>query len=267
MKRWSLILFTVITQISVGSFWTAQFFLPFEDYLLFNRSLYASFVLMLIGLSFSLSHLNSPIRAYFAVSNLRNSWLSREIIFALLYTTFLGITILNLWLNFIPRKIIFVLIWTCSLLGFLLLYSMIRVYMQRTINTWNTFYTPISFFSAALILGALLFNLIVQGAALPGWLIIILLILIILRSSLLPRSLAILAQSIPLKDILIHLQPQFILNLILSAISLVLVGFLALNPYPATIFRAIALCLLSLDAFVDRYMFYNLQKISQPYLV
>ncbi len=81
-----------------------------------------------------------------ALANTRSSWLSREI---LLVTVLLAATVLAWrpgwaaaqWL-FAPAAVVF--------LG-----GMAGVYLQRTVPVWNTWRTPLAFFTTALVLGVL----------------------------------------------------------------------------------------------------------------
>ncbi len=163
MKERSLILFTLFSQTSVGAFlsWlvgTWQF-LPESGGLNSDHLALAQLALVLLmaiaGLVASLSHLGSPGNAWRAVANLRQSWLSREILFALAYLGWLGIYLfLRLYdLGSWPWRAVVLL--AAALGGMGMVYSMARIYMQRTIPAWNSRLTLLSFLAATLLLGSL----------------------------------------------------------------------------------------------------------------
>ena len=154
MQERALVAFTLLTQIVVGAFVTLLAFGVFSDK---PGSELAPALLVLGGLMAvamlaSLFHLGNPQRAWRAATNLRASWLSREILFTLLFAGLGGLHALaiyrgtpSLWLA-----------WLTAATGIGLLYCMARVYLLRTTLAWNSWRTPWSFFSAAYLLGSLL---------------------------------------------------------------------------------------------------------------
>jgi anaerobic dimethyl sulfoxide reductase subunit C len=110
--------------------------------------------LMVLSLIASLYHLGSPQNAWLALSNLRRSWLSREVLFALLFTGFGGMFALAHWLGLgeTPARALFAVAAIC---GLALIYCMGRVYMLRTAPAWNSWLTLASFFTAGFLLGSL----------------------------------------------------------------------------------------------------------------
>ncbi|MCK7483603.1 MAG: dimethyl sulfoxide reductase anchor subunit [Candidatus Moduliflexus flocculans] len=97
LKEWPLVAFTVLGQAAVGIF--VLFHLPFLAR--FRAPTYGwritwlvtlALVLLLAGLAVLVSffHLRHPLRARFALSNLRSSWLSREILFELVFMALVG---------------------------------------------------------------------------------------------------------------------------------------------------------------------------------
>lgn len=162
-REWALILFTVLAQMSVGSFivlGVVHFFAArkageeeadrFSD-----RALLAIFPVMGLGLLASLLHLGNPLNAYRAVTNLGTSWLSREIFFGLLFAL-VGFTFAILqWRKIGSFKLRNVIAWIAALAGIVLVLSMSMVYMLPTQPAWDTLATPISFFTTTLMLGGL----------------------------------------------------------------------------------------------------------------
>jgi DMSO reductase anchor subunit len=157
MKSLSLVVFTLSAQAAVGAYlvlYTAGLFsLP---------ALGALFLLFAAGLGFSLLHLGSPMRAYRALLNLGESWLSREIFFALLFAALLGANLLSLLLHAgVPPW----LAWLTCLGGLLLVYAMSRAYVLPGLPSWQPAAVLLAFTSAALLLGGLLALLLHSAAA------------------------------------------------------------------------------------------------------
>jgi anaerobic dimethyl sulfoxide reductase subunit C (anchor subunit) len=102
----------------------------------------------------SFFHLGSPLRAVRTLNNLKSSWLSREILFVLLFVLSLFILVLLTWKK--PGSLRFqqILALTTGLFGILALWAMSRLYMLPTVPIWNSFSTPVAFFTTGLLLGS-----------------------------------------------------------------------------------------------------------------
>lgn len=162
-REWALILFTLLAQMSVGAFiglGVIYFFVKrkageeqadrFSD-----RALLAIWPVMGLGLLASLLHLGNPLNAYRAVTNLDTSWLSREVLFGLLFAA-LGFAFAILqWRKIGSPALRNILAVLAAIFGVLLVFSMAMVYMLPTMPSWNTVVTPLSFFTTTLMLGAL----------------------------------------------------------------------------------------------------------------
>jgi anaerobic dimethyl sulfoxide reductase subunit B (iron-sulfur subunit) len=112
----------------------------------------------------SFRHLGRKRNAWRAVTHLRKSWLSREVLMAGLFGVAWALTAGLEWLqkaSFVP--------WLMAMLGLGLIYSMARVYRLRAVPAWNTWRTPAAFFLSAAVLGALGIRLAVPG---PGWAVV-----------------------------------------------------------------------------------------------
>ncbi len=168
MKERSLILFTLLFQMAVGAFLTLWALHPLVAReaseiaadRLFTAAPFTIGLLIAMGLVASFFHLGSPHNAWRAVANLRSSWLSREILFTLLFTA-TAMTCFGLrWSQVGPS-----VLWELSALlagicGLSLIYCMARVYMLRSIPVWNSWVTPTSFFVTTFLLGGLGFALV-----------------------------------------------------------------------------------------------------------
>ena len=152
--EWSLVFFTLLTQMAVGSFsvWGLMWVFASSDISIpvnFSQSILgATLLLLVLGGMFAFWHLGNPFRAGYALSNLRSSWLSREGLLSGCFGLFV------FWMfsaqNINISKIILTI--TC---GFLLVLSISRLYMLRTVPVWNNLGTPATFFCSTVLLGVI----------------------------------------------------------------------------------------------------------------
>ena len=163
LKERPLILFTLLVQLSVGAFLTlgGLYFLflyhagASAANALTNSGLLAIGPLVGLGMLASLFHLGTPRNAYKALFNWRSSWLSREILFTLLFT-FSGAVFSALqWYQIGPFYARALVAGLTGLSGLALVYSMARLYMLRTLPAWNASSTLLSFFTTTFLLGSL----------------------------------------------------------------------------------------------------------------
>ncbi len=163
VRDWSLILFTILVQMSVGAFWVlglVHFYASRkvdekEADRLSDRALLAIGPLMVLGLLASLLHLGDPLNSFKAVSNVGSSWLSREILFGTTFAVLGGLFAVMQWRkmsSFAVRNVVALL---AGLVGLFLVSSMSMVYMLPSQPAWDTLATPVFFFSAALLLGSM----------------------------------------------------------------------------------------------------------------
>jgi len=106
-----------------------------------------------LGLIVSFLHLGSPKNAWRVFGNLHKSWLSREILAALLFMLCWAICSISFWL---PPSLAMgkpLLAGVTGLAGAALIFSMAEVYQLRMVSAWNTWHTKAAFFLSALILG------------------------------------------------------------------------------------------------------------------
>jgi DMSO reductase anchor subunit len=175
LREWPLVVFTILGQTAVGLFWF--FHLPF---LVRGRVpgygwrttwlVILGVVALLAALAAVVSffHLRHPVRARRALGNLRTSWLSREILFELV---FMALVMATAWLGAFrnPRLgLQWVLLAAACLAGGLFLLSMTKVYMLPAVPVWRGAYTPLAFLSTTLVAGAISTELIVRVVAGPG---------------------------------------------------------------------------------------------------
>jgi len=163
VREWALITFTILAQMSVGSFivlGVVHFFSQRKSGEkqadeLSDRALLAIFPVLGLGLLASLLHLGNPINAYKAVTNLGTSWLSREILFGVLFAVVGFIFAVMQWRKISTFAVRNIVALVAALIGIVLVYSMAMVYAIPTRPSWNLVTTPISFFVTTLLLGVL----------------------------------------------------------------------------------------------------------------
>ncbi|MCL5257482.1 MAG: dimethyl sulfoxide reductase anchor subunit [Chloroflexi bacterium] len=161
MKERSLIAFTILAQLAVGTLWTEG---AVHVWAVSNRGVNAASpaiawplvaTLITLGVIASFLHLGTPGNAWRALSGFRRSWLSREILCA---AAFAGCSILvSLLQRFVPAApaVFDGAALAIGLLGFVLVYCMAQTYRLRTIPAWDTWATPASFLLTTLLLGSM----------------------------------------------------------------------------------------------------------------
>ena len=144
-----LVGFTLLVQMAVGAFWAMLW--------LFHEPQPQLLSLLLIGLFLgaglvtSFAHLGTKRNAWRMLNHLRKSWLSRELLFTILF----GAGWLATLTGAIARINISPLQWLTALVGLGLIHSMAQVYRLRTVPAWNSWRTPARFYTSAALLGIL----------------------------------------------------------------------------------------------------------------
>ncbi len=160
-NEWPLVLFTLLSQISLGIIFAAfmvSFVMKNTDTPavgeLKRLLVIVAMSLMGVALIISFLHLSSPQHAVYAISNTGASWLSREILLAAMYLFTLLVCFTSLSYN-VPHRSMFDYFFLTSLvIGVIMVWTMVRVYMLPTVPLWNTPGTPVAFFNSALLLGS-----------------------------------------------------------------------------------------------------------------
>lgn len=162
-SEWALILFTITSQMSVGAFVVLGFLHYYamrtagleEADRLSDRTLLAIGPVLVLGIAASLFHLGNPMGAYRAINNLGTSWLSREILFNVLFATLGAVFAFMQWRKIATFQVRMVIALVTAVCGIALVFSMANIYMLPTQPSWNMLFTPLAFFTTALLLGAL----------------------------------------------------------------------------------------------------------------
>lgn len=163
LRNWSLIIFTILEQMAVGAFivfgivhfWAARKTTQEQADRLSDYGLLALGPLLGLALVASLFHLGNPLNAPRAVTNFGTSWLSREILFSILFTVVGGIFALMQWRKIGSRALRNLIAVIAALLGIALVFSMSNIYLIDSQPAWDTWVTPVSFSVTALLLGVL----------------------------------------------------------------------------------------------------------------
>jgi DMSO reductase iron-sulfur subunit len=188
-KKWSLaklssrenplVIFTLVSQISLGAFFIAflgvqfgiQSFLVLRDSVMYIPLMAITVGLAGLGMLVSATHLGKPWRFYRGFNNLRHSPVCREGLGMLLYMAFAGLHLLLM----LPANDIFISLlgdWGrfdafASVSGYLALiagsvglYYMYRCYRIRARPFWNHWQTATSFLGTAITLGSILLGLV-----------------------------------------------------------------------------------------------------------
>ena len=164
-NEWALMIFTLLAQASVGFFILSEFAL--KKYLhdsgssgqtsSYKRTRSLSIVLMLMALAASFFHLGTPLKAIFALNNLKSSWLSREILSAIVYFALFAVLWAMALRKSLPQKKFTWLIVLCGISGISTVICMSLLYMLPGIISWNNPLTLLTFFTSTFLLGFLLF--------------------------------------------------------------------------------------------------------------
>ncbi|MFL7871581.1 MAG: dimethyl sulfoxide reductase anchor subunit family protein [Anaerolineales bacterium] len=162
VREWALITFTILTQMSVGSFLVLGIVHYYanrkagmkEADCLSDYALLAIVVTFGLALLASLLHLGNPLNAPRAVTHLATSWLSREILFGVIFGVLAVVFAFMQWRKISSFAVRNVIAWVAAIVGLVLVYVESQVYMLPTEPSWNSLATPISFFTTSLLLGS-----------------------------------------------------------------------------------------------------------------
>lgn len=157
-EEWSLVLFTLLAQTSVGMIVVSQF-TPEVDNKTGQIVLRWAVGAMAASLLVSLTHLGDPFGAYRTLVHVGSSWLSREIWCA---SGFFGLALLLYRTVSKGGKLPSPLGFATAALGVLMLISMSFIYVETSIYAWGTAYTYLTFFGTAAALGSLAYSAIIM---------------------------------------------------------------------------------------------------------
>ncbi|AHF08161.1 DMSO reductase subunit C [Desulfitobacterium metallireducens DSM 15288] len=156
-EEWPLMTFTLLAQLSIGTFIILMVLKTFIGNQDSQASKALSFGFTVVGpvtvlaLIFSVFHLGDPLGAPRSILNLASSWLSREIL-----TTggFFALWIVSWWLSR-KGKESKALGWVTALVGLAAIFSMAHIYSSSVRPAWDNTNTYIAFFGATFAMGVL----------------------------------------------------------------------------------------------------------------
>lgn len=169
----ALVIFTIFAQMSVGAFLVlggVHFFATRyagieEADKLSTYALLAIGPVMVVGLIVSFFHLGNPINAPRAIMNLGTSWLSREILFGVLFAGAGFLFALMQWRKWGSAGLRNIIALVAAVFGLGLVFSMAMVYYSLpAVPAWNNWATLVSFFATTILLGAVAISAAFVGA-------------------------------------------------------------------------------------------------------
>jgi anaerobic dimethyl sulfoxide reductase subunit C (anchor subunit) len=156
-EEWPLMMFTLLTQLAVGSFLMLVLIRTLlvktikqeaNQFIQFGTK--AVGIVMGIALVFSLFHLGTPTGAYRSILNLGSSWLSREILTA---GGFFGLWFLT-YTQLKKGNFNSILGWITAIIGLLAIYCMASIYATSVRPAWDNANTYLAFYGTTLLFGS-----------------------------------------------------------------------------------------------------------------
>jgi anaerobic dimethyl sulfoxide reductase subunit C (anchor subunit) len=167
--EWPLAVFTLLAQAACGLFLAVAIVREIlsrksdaaQAIKATSKASLAAGVLMIVATVISLFHLGNPMGAYRSIFHLSSSWLSREILFSMLFG---GLWVVATWLELSGKGGLWLGRIT-AVAGLCLIFAMSRIYMNTVIPAWTTAYTLIAFAATMLVLGGLLLPALLPAEA------------------------------------------------------------------------------------------------------
>ena len=163
VREWALPVYTILIQIATGILLMLWIFRSLNssklkreemDQMIDNpiTIIFLTVITAIIGSHF---HLSRPHLSFLAVRNFKSSWLSREIVFTIIFFLAVG----SLWLlrrrKSYHRTLEIFLGWFAVVIGFVSIYCMARIYLLPTQVTWNSPITITYYLITTLLLGSM----------------------------------------------------------------------------------------------------------------
>jgi DMSO reductase anchor subunit len=148
-----LVVMTVLTQLSVGTFSTIWLLEAFGKTTQLSIAAMVSLLVGGLALGASTTHLGRPAHAYRALKMWKRSWLSREVLMFSCFSGIAGLYSALLWLRLPGSMVPGVL---TSLFGVAGVTASAYIYLVRARPAWNTRHTVAEFYLTGALLGPLL---------------------------------------------------------------------------------------------------------------
>lgn len=161
----TLIFFTLFAQTAVGMltlFGIINYFTGVREAIPNGRGINEKMLLIIcalfaVAVIISFLHLGNMKNAVYTLSNLADSWLSREILFVIIFGILCGTFTLVYYKNLFSASLQAGAYSAALLAGLSLIFVMARIYMIEIIPAWNSAVTPVSFYLSSYILGSVTF--------------------------------------------------------------------------------------------------------------
>ena len=263
--HWPLVLMTVLTQLSVGSFATIWLLQLVGATSRLASAAIGSLLVGGLALAASTAHLGRPIYAFRALKMWKRSWLSREVLLFGAFSAMSAFYAASLWLGIpLSRELGGVTV----MLGAAGIAASAFIYLVPARPSWNTKFTVSDFFLTAAILGPLFAGAI--GVAQGRWLTLI--GVAAASAQLLNQTLRFL-WLIASETFELHASARLLSTVLAKTlllwVALLLVGGIALPLSGLGLARNAALVLAFAGEIVGRYLFYVSvvpKNIAAPYL-
>jgi anaerobic dimethyl sulfoxide reductase subunit C len=162
-REWALLIFSVLAQLSVGMMLTLLIVRTYavkslgeeKASQLTDMPFLVVGVVMVVAMVASLFHLGKLAHLVGAVPNLGTSWMSREVVFAVIFMILAAVVAFMRWRKVGTESALMTVGWIAAAVGLVLVYCMGMTYLLPAQPAWNSLATPVNFFVAALLLGAL----------------------------------------------------------------------------------------------------------------
>jgi formate dehydrogenase iron-sulfur subunit len=151
--HWSLVMMTVLTQLSVGAFVTIWLLQLGGVGTGLGRAAVTSLVIAALALNGATLHLGRPVHAYRALKMWRRSWLSREVLLFTLFSGVAGLYAGLLWMDLPGTLIVGALTSVAGIAG---VTASACIYRVASRPAWNTPLTLVQFNMTAAVFGPLL---------------------------------------------------------------------------------------------------------------
>ncbi|MFO7537962.1 MAG: DmsC/YnfH family molybdoenzyme membrane anchor subunit [Chloroflexota bacterium] len=161
VREWALPVYTILMQLAAGSLlslwlirWAAgrrHGYAPVDQVM--RIPLLAILVTIVVAILGSHFHLSRPHLSLLAVLNLRTSWLSREILFTIVFFLAVSGLVYLHWFSSGYPRLKMALGWVGIVSGVVSVYCMAMIYLLPTQTMWNSPLTVISFLMTAVLLG------------------------------------------------------------------------------------------------------------------
>jgi anaerobic dimethyl sulfoxide reductase subunit C (anchor subunit) len=163
IREWALLIFTILGQLAAGALLVLMIVrgyavrkvgIQLVDRLT-DLPVYLVPLVSALALIAALFHLGKLSNIVNATPNIATSWVSREVVIAVLFIILAGLYAILQWRKTGSESLRTAIGWIAAVVGLVQVYAQAGAYMIRTQPSWNTLATPVTFFATALLLGVL----------------------------------------------------------------------------------------------------------------